>query len=148
MADSSETPDVEVNIPLPGGLKVSGDEPYHILVVDDYLGAHADALAGPLAEGVVAVTPETFDDILTQAAPNVSYKATDPVAGGKAMAEIRLRFENLKAFKPEALAEQLPETKSLMEARRQVVARMRAARSAEGLAGAVGPAAAQDSDMA
>ncbi len=148
MVDKPEPPDLEVSIPLPDGLWVTGEEPYRILVVGDFADSDRGTLSGPLQDGVVSVTPETFDEVMAAAAPSVSYTTTDPLASGGGMVEVSLRFDSLRAFMPEALLRQLPATRSLREVRERIVARLRGQASAAELAGAVGRVAASETGMA
>lgn len=147
MSDSPEPPDLEVNIPVPGGLRVTADQPYGILVVSDLAGSDTGSLSGPLADGVVDVTADSFDELLKGACPSVNFTMTDPVAGGSKMVEADLRFDSLRAFDPKNLALAIPAARSLMETRDRIVARMRGQTSADDLAGAVAQAAAADQSL-
>ena len=144
MAEHPEPPDLEVNIPSAEGLRVTGEEPYHILVLSNLAGSDAGCISGPLADGVVNVSAESFDEVMAEARPKVNYTISDPLASGSVMAEVNLQFDSLKAFGPEALALQLPPTRSLMEIRQRIVARLRGKCSAGELSDAVGRAAASE----
>ena len=78
MAEHPEPPDLEVNIPSPAGLRVTGEEPYRILVLGDYAGSDQGSVSGPLESGVVGVTADTFDEVMAQAGPSVNYTTSDP----------------------------------------------------------------------
>ncbi|MHC4063349.1 MAG: type VI secretion system contractile sheath domain-containing protein [Planctomycetota bacterium] len=147
MAEHPEPPDLEVNIPSPDGLRVTGEEPYHILVVSDFAGSDRGSLTGTLEKGVVAVTADTFDEVMAQADPCVSYTTADPLASGSVMVELGLRFESLRSFGPEALAQQIPVTRSLTEIRERIATRMRGELSADALSQAVSQAVTKDASL-
>lgn len=131
MTEEPLPPDLEVDLPLPDGLKVTTDRPYRILYVADLAGADGGSLSGPLAERVAEVDPESFDALLAGARPTVRFKTTDPLSTGNVLAEVELRFDSLKAFQPKALLQQIPATRPLLEAREQIVARLRGKLSAD-----------------
>ena len=147
MAEHPEPPDLEVNIPSPAGLRVTGEEPYRILVLGDYAGSDQGSVSGPLESGVVGVTADTFDEVMAQAGPSVNYTTSDPLASGNVMVEVNLRFDSLRSFGPEALAQQLPATRSLMEIRERIVARMRGDVSAAQLAEGISKATSSDESL-
>jgi len=148
MAETPEPPDIEVNIPCPDGLRVTGEEPYHILVVRDFAGTEHGALSGALASGVVDVSADTFDDVMAQAMPTVNYATNDPLATGSVMVEVSLRFDSLKSFAPDELARRIPATKALLGLRERMVSRLRGEGSADELAQAVTRAASSDQGLA
>lgn len=148
MTDQPETPDIDVNIPLPEGLRVTGEEPYRMLMVGDFAGSSSGSLSGLLCDGLVEVTADTFDRVLAEAAPQVSYQTTDPLASGSVMVEVSLKFDSLKSFAPEALWPQIPATRTLMDVRQKIAGRMRGEISTDELASAVASAAAADAGLA
>ena len=125
MTDEPLPPDLEVDFPLPDGLKVTTDRPYRILLISDFAGSEAGRLSGPLTGQTVEVDPDSFDELLAEARPTVSFKTSDPTVPGSVMAEVELRFSSLKDFQPAALLQQIPATRPLFDAREQIVARMR-----------------------
>ncbi len=148
MTDRPEPPDLEVNIPSPEGLRVTADQPYGILVVSDLAGSENGLLSGPLNDGLVEVSADTFDNLLRAACPSVTFTLTDPVAGGNKMAEVSLRFDSLRAFAPDSLARQIGPANALMGVREKIVARMRGRSAAGDLAAAVAQAVAADQGLA
>jgi len=141
MVDGPEVPDLEVDIPFPGGLKVTADQPYHVLVVADFAGSDAGSVSGPLAEGVVPVTADTFDDVMAAAAPRVTYNTTDPLTSANAMVEVDLRFDSLRAFDPGNIVPQIPAAKALTGVRSAIVNRLHGKTAASDLASAISLAA-------
>ncbi|MCK4341234.1 MAG: type VI secretion system contractile sheath large subunit [Phycisphaerae bacterium] len=148
MTDEPIPPDLEVNFPLPSGLKVTTERPYRILLMTDLAGSQDGKLSGPLTDGVVEVDADSFDEIMSTARPSVYFKTTDPLAGGNVMIEVELSFDSLKAFQPKALLAQLPATKALLAIREQIVARMHGKLSVEQLTDAVKQAVAAKPDLA
>ncbi|MCK4660645.1 MAG: type VI secretion system contractile sheath large subunit [Phycisphaerae bacterium] len=147
MADRPEPPDLEVNLPLPEGLKVTGEEPYRILVLSDFAGSESGSLSGPLADRVVEVNADSFDEVMAAASPGVNYTISDPVASGNVMVEVNLRFDSVRAFAPEVLAQQIPAARVLMEMRESIAKRLGGQISASDLDGAVSQIVAADSGL-
>jgi type VI secretion system protein ImpC len=143
MADTPNPPDLDVEIPVPGGLKVTTDRPYHILLVSDFAGSDAGSVSGPLNDNLVAVKAENFDEVMAQASPKVNFTAKDPVGSTGAMVEVNLRFDSLKNFDPLRVAEQIPATKSLLAIREKIVARMKGDLAADAFNRAAEAAAAE-----
>lgn len=149
MADSPEIPELEIGeIKLPSGLKVTTERPYRILLVADYAGSDSGRVSGALEKGVVELRPESFDDVMKDAAPAITYKTTDPVLPGNVMVELSLRFTSLKDFEPKALARQIPAAAALLAAREKVVERMRGKTSADALKAAAASMAQRDPTLA
>jgi len=147
MSDHPEPPELDVTIPIPDGLRVTGEEPYRILVIGDFAGSADGSVSGPLAEQVVAVTVDTFDEVLASASPATSFTISDPVASGDVMVEVGLKFDSLRAFSPKELAGQIPAARSLTAVREQIVARMLGKLSPSELTGAVARAASVDAGL-
>ena len=148
MSDEPNPPELEVNLPLPDGLKVERDRPYRILVISDLAAAPDGSLSGPLTENIIEITPDTFDGLMAAACPTVHFKTADPSVPGNVLTEVELRFDALKALQPAALLEQLPTTRALLAARAQIVARLRGKTTPEQLAATLQKAAAGDSSLA
>ncbi|UCE58249.1 MAG: type VI secretion system contractile sheath large subunit [Phycisphaerales bacterium] len=147
MADKPEPPDLEVDIPVPDGLRVTADEPYHILVVSDLAGSEAGTLSGPLATGILPLKADDFDEAMATACPQVNYTLADPLVSGNAMVEVDLRFDSLRSFDPGNLIEQLPAPRSLMRIRESIVQRMRGKLSGPNLTDAVAASVSADSTL-
>ncbi len=148
MTDEPMPPDLEVDLPLPGGLKVTTGRPYRMLLVSDLRGSDSGRLSGPLRDRVVEVTPDDFDEVMATAQPALSFKTTDPTKPGNEMVAIDLRFDALADFQPAAILRQLPATRALLDARDQIVARMRGKLSATQLTESIGRAASADPQLA
>ncbi len=149
MADQQEPPDLEVNIPIPEGLRVTREgQPYHVLVVSDFTGSAAGTLSGPLDDGVISVTADSLGELMQTARPSVNYKTTDPLASGNVMTTVSLEFDSLRAFEPKHLAVQIPATKSLAGVRGRIVERMHGKLTSKGLGQVVTQAVGSDPALA
>lgn len=124
MTDETDIHDLDVEIPMPSGLKVTTDKPYRILVVGDFAGSDKGRISGALADGIVEVNKESFDAVMKDAAPAVSFTLADPMSQSGAMAEATLKFESLRDFEPIGLASRMAATARLMEVRAKLVERM------------------------
>jgi type VI secretion system protein ImpC len=145
MPDQTEPPDLEVNIPIPEGLKVTTeDNPYHILLVSDLAGSDSGTLCGALSDGVVGVTADSLGELMQTARPSLRYKTSDPLASGNVMVEVELTFDSLRAFEPGAVAGQLPATAALLTVRERIVERLRGKLTSDALARSVADAVAAD----
>ena len=147
MTDQPDKHDLDVDIPVPTGLKVTGEEPYSILVVSELAGSDSGSLSGPLADRVVEVTADTFDEVMAAACPTVSWKSTDPVAAGNVMVAFDLRFDSIRAFDPKNLVGQIPAANTLMTIRDQLVERMHGKLSADQLSQTVAGRVASDAEL-
>lgn len=148
MTEEPLPPDVEVDFPLPDGLRVTRERPYRVLLVSDLTGSEHGTLSGPLNDRVIEVNADNFDAILAEARPAVRFKTTDPLATGSVMVEVALQFDSLKAFQPAAVLAQLAATKGLWDARERVVARLRGKTTFEQLNTAVQKVVAADPSLA
>ena len=109
MANGPDVPELEVNIPIPEGLRVTADRPYRILVVGDFAGSESGQVSGALADRVVDVRADGFDELLSSARPTVNYTMVDPTRSEKkTMVEVNVAFDSLRAFEPRNLIEQIP----------------------------------------
>ena len=147
MADQPHDHDVEVEFSTPSGLTVSGDGPYRLLVIANLIGSDDGSISGPLHERIVQIDAGSFDDVMAEAAPSVGFTAADPVAPDKAMVEINLRFESLRAFDPKNLIAQLPAAKCLMSARDQIVQRLLGRISSDQLIDGIGGISRSDGGL-
>ncbi|MBX3394926.1 MAG: type VI secretion system contractile sheath large subunit [Phycisphaerae bacterium] len=147
MSDDAMKFDVEVDFPMPGGLKISTEKPYRILVVGDFAGSDKGTVTGAMAGGGVEINSTNFDEILGDARPSVSFTLADPVAGGNQLAEAGIRVASIRDFDPIAMAGQINATASLFEIREKLVGRLMGKLSGEQLAQSVSAAIASDSRL-
>ncbi len=148
MTDRPSDPhDVEIRDSVPSGLAVSSDQPYRILVVADLAGSASGSVSGPVHDGVVGLSADSFDDVMAAAQPSVTLKMTDPLSSAGAMVEVSLRFDSLKGFNPSAVAEQIPSVQALTKARAMIVERMRGKTSSQALAEGIAAVVAADAEL-
>jgi len=146
MTDEPLPPDLDVELPMPGGLHVTADRPYRILFLADFAGP-AGRLSGPLVDRAVEVQPDTFDELFASTKATVALKTTDPTATGNEMVVLDLTFAALKDFQPQAVLAQIPATRALLDARAQIVARLRGKLTSEQLTTAIRKAAEANSAL-
>jgi type VI secretion system ImpC/EvpB family protein/type VI secretion system ImpB/VipA family protein len=125
MTDEPLPPDLDVVDRYPDGLKVTTDRPYRILLITDLAGGEAGRLTGTLTDRVADVTPETFDALFAEAQPTVTLKLADPHSPTNALTAFDLSFRTLKDFAPQAVLQQIPGLRGVLNAREQIVARLR-----------------------
>jgi type VI secretion system protein ImpC len=142
VSDPTPKHDLEVDLGIPDGLKVTTEKPYRILFVGDFAGSDKGSVRGALGEGVVEVNANSFDALMKDACPTVRYTTADPTGPGNVMTEVELSFDSLKSFDPRSIAERLEPTRGLMAVRNQLVARMRGQAGSDAVAQAVRSAAA------
>jgi len=147
MADHPEPPELEITDSVPEGLRVTTDQPYHVLLVSNFAGSDAGTVSGPLSKGVVNAAADSLGELMQTARPTVAYKTTDPLASGNVMAEVNITFDSLKAFDPKNLVGQIPAAKSLAAVRERIVNRLHGKLSPEALSAAVATAVAADNGI-
>jgi type VI secretion system protein ImpC len=147
MTDEPLPPDLDVVDRYPDGLKVTTDRPYRILLITDLAGDEDGRLRGPLTERVVDVTPENFDALLAEAQPTVALKLADPLSPTNALTALELSFRTLKDFTPPAMLQQIPSLRGVLDAREQIVARLRGKLSAAQFVAALQKLAAVDPQL-
>lgn len=146
MTQESDIHNLQVDMPIPDGLKVTGDKPYRILILGDFAGTNNGVVQGDLSAGLTELNAGNFDDVLRTAAPSVSFKLADPTAGG-ALAEATLRFTSLKDFEPASIARQLGATSGPAGVRQKLVDRIHGKASAGDISSAIDAAVGADSSL-
>ena len=134
MTDEPNPPELDVDFPMPDGLKVTTSRPYRILYLADLAGGDDGTLSGPLAEDLVDVAADNFDALMSAARPAISFKLADPTVPGNVLTEVQAHFDSLKAFQPQAVLRQILAGRVLLDVREHLVARLRGKLSAPQLA--------------
>jgi type VI secretion system protein ImpB len=117
--EGSVAPRERINIvykPATGGAQAEIELPLKQLVLGDFT-LRADAT--PLEERKpISVDKDNFDEVMRKQNLNLTISAPNRLSGqeGDEM-PVELRFETLKDFGPEAVANQVPELKKLLELR-------------------------------
>jgi len=122
MADSA-APRSRINIKYKPSIegKPEIELPLKVMMVGDYT-QRADET--PLEERkAISVDKNTFDKVLKEQKLELSFNAADRLSekSGEEMA-VQLKINSMKDFSPEAVAEQVPELKKLIELREALMA--------------------------
>lgn len=118
--EGSVAPKERVNIVYKSHVGDAQEEvelPFRFLVVGDFTGKESDA---PIEQRqLVGVDKDNFNKVLKE--QNVSLDASVPnaLSDGDENEEmpVSLKFENMKDFSPDAVCQQVPELKSLVDLR-------------------------------
>lgn len=123
--ESTVAPKERVNIrfkPATGNVKEEVELPLKLMVLGDFTGRADDR---PVEEReLVNVNKDNFDEVVKSQNLNLDVAADNklddsPEAGKMA---VSLKFESLKDFEPERVAQQIPEVRTLTELRTALVA--------------------------
>lgn len=117
--ESSIAPKERVNIvyrPSLGDAQEEVELPLKMLVMGDFTGSPDDR---PLEKREpVNVDKDNFDEVLKARNITLNFSVHNRLAAGEGDdLNVRLRMENMKDFGPEAIVEQVPELKRLLELR-------------------------------
>lgn len=122
--EGSVAPKERVNItykPATGDQQEEVELPMRILMMGDYTGKPDDT---PLEERKpINVDKDNFGDVMAEQKLSVDLTVDDKLSGeeGAEMA-VSLKFNSLKDFTPEGVAEQVPELRQLMQLRNALTA--------------------------
>ncbi len=114
----NEVPRARVNITLDletGGAKKKLELPLKLLVMGDYSNGQAE---GRLAERErVRIDRNNIDDVLKDMAPRVKYTVENQLREDGSEIEVDLAFDSFKSFKPEAVAQSIPQLNDMLAMR-------------------------------
>ena len=114
----NEVPLVRVNITLDletGGAKKKLELPLKLLVMGDYSNGQA---VGRLAERErVQIDRNNIDDVLKDMSPRVKYTVENQLREDGSEIDVDLSFESFKSFKPEAVAQSIPQLNDMLAMR-------------------------------
>ena len=122
--EGSVAPRERVNItykPATGDAKAEVELPLKLVMMGDYTLRPDDR---PLEERKpIGVSKDNFDDVMKKQQLSLSFNVQDRLAG-KPDAEmpVHLKFDTLKDFAPESVAQQVPELNKLLELRNALLA--------------------------
>lgn len=117
--ESSVAPKERVNIvykPATGGAQAEVELPLKLLMLGDYT-LRADET--PLEDRKpVNIDKDNFNDVMKNQGLNLSLKVPNKLSGkeGEEL-PVKLKFDTMKDFSPESVAEQVPELKQLLDMR-------------------------------
>jgi type VI secretion system protein ImpB len=115
---ASKARESRVNIVISDGLKGQAEPelPFRILVMGDYTGK---ADSRPIDERApVDINKGNFDAVMQQYNLSLDLTVPDRESGGEV--PVSLKFNTLKDFRPEAIANQVPHLKEMLEVREAI----------------------------
>lgn len=118
--DGSVAPKERVNIvykPSTGDAKEDVELPLKQLVLGDFTGKESDV---PLDErNPIQVDKDNFNDVLKAQGLSVTMAVPNRLTDGETEESlpVELKFENIRDFEPDAIVNQVPELKQLIELR-------------------------------
>lgn len=114
----NEIPKARVNIALnvhTGGAQKKVELPLKLLSVGDFSNGKS---VGILSErSKINVNKNNFDSVLSEINPEVNLTVKNTLASDGSEENIRLGFQNMKDFEPEAIARQVPQLKAMLSMR-------------------------------
>lgn len=122
--EGSVAPKERVNItykPATGDAQEEVELPLKMLVIGDFTGRADDR---PVEERKpINVDKDNFNQVMKEQKLGLTMNVADKLSGEEgAELPVSLRFETLKDFTPEGIAEQVPELRRLMELRNALTA--------------------------
>jgi type VI secretion system protein ImpB len=120
---ASQAPKEMVNIRLPAPEPgAEGEElPLRLAVVGDFTGKDDET---PLSERKMQnVSSTNFNDVMASMEVSTSFSVPNKISGGEdEELPVDLKFGNLKSFRPEQIAKQVPQVKELVDFRKKLIA--------------------------
>ncbi|MEZ4452879.1 MAG: type VI secretion system contractile sheath small subunit [Nannocystaceae bacterium] len=121
--EHSVAPKERVNITYASSVDGAQEEvelPLRILMIGDFTGRPDERTIEERAP--IAVDKDNFDKVLASQDLTLSLQVPDSVSESGGELEVQLAFQSLRDFRPEAIAEQVPELRRLLELRKALVA--------------------------
>jgi type VI secretion system protein ImpB len=116
--DGSVAPKERINIrykPEIGDAKEEVELPFRFMVMGDFTGREEET---PIEyRQPIQVDKDNFDDVLEAHDVGVTFQAENKLAEDGEDLKVALKFEKMKDFGPESIAQQVPELKQLIELR-------------------------------
>ena len=111
---------VNIKLPAPAGGGEGEELPFRQAIVGDFTGKED---ATPVAERKLRdINAKNFNDVMASMDLQTSFSVKN-VAGGNPEEEIPidLKFSNMKSFRPEKVAQQVPQIKQLVDFRKRLI---------------------------
>lgn len=121
--DGSVAPRERVNIKYTsstGDAQEDVELPLKLLMLGDYTGAQEEAALED--RQAISIDKDNFDDVLKGMNLKLDAQVENKLEEGGGDMPVTMRFESLKDFGPEAIVNQVPELKKLMELRAALTA--------------------------
>jgi type VI secretion system protein ImpB len=105
-----------------GGAIENKELPFLMGILGDFTGMPTEPLPRLKDRKFVEVTPDNFDDVLASMNPHLQFKVDNVLSDDPDASKIgvELNFESLDDFSPDAVAQQVPALKQLLDLRRQL----------------------------
>ncbi|MGR7526896.1 type VI secretion system contractile sheath small subunit [Klebsiella aerogenes] len=114
----NEIPKARVNISLnlhTGGAQKKVELPLKLLSIGDFSNGKA---TGTLSErNKINVNKNNFNSVLSELNPQVNLTVKNTLAADGSEENIRLNFQDMRDFEPEAVARQVPQLKAMLAMR-------------------------------
>jgi type VI secretion system protein ImpB len=115
----NEIPPARVNIRYvkdTGDAKEAVELPQRVLVMGDFTLREDDTEVEELDK--ISVNKDNFDAVMEKMAPSVQYEVPNQLTEEEdAEMQVNLQFKQMNDFRPEAVAEQVPELQALLKVR-------------------------------
>jgi type VI secretion system protein ImpB len=105
-----------------GGAIESKELPFVMGILGDFTGNPTEPLPRLKDRKFVEVTPDNFDDVLSSMKPHLTFTVENVLSDAPDAGKlgVDLSFESLDDFAPDAVAQQVPALKQLLDLRRQL----------------------------
>lgn len=106
------TYDVETN-----GAQVKKELPFVVGVMGDYSGDNAENRKALKERKFVQIDRDNFNEAMSKVNPKLNLQVENTLAGDGSRMAVDLDYHNMDDFSPEAIVDQVPALKKLLEAR-------------------------------
>lgn len=106
------TYDVETN-----GAQVKKELPFVVGVMGDYSGDNAENRKALKERKFVQIDRDNFNEAMSKVNPKLNLQVENTLAGDGSRIAVDLDYHNMDDFSPEAIVDQVPALKKLLEAR-------------------------------
>lgn len=114
----NETPRARVNIKLDlltGGAQKKIELPLRLLSIGDFSNGKAE---GTLSERKkIDINKHNFNSVLADLSPEINFTVKNMLTDDGAEENVKLSFQNMKDFEPEAVARQIPQLRAMLSMR-------------------------------